>query len=512
MGLMRRLPQAAHVDVLLLIEGTYPMVPGGVSEWVHATITSLSSTKFGIVFIGGDISDAGSPHYKLPPNVAHIEYHYISDTWRAQRKWSRPPEARNPEALAQIAQMYHALVTAASEDLPAPDATELFELIVAGSITREDFLHSRDAWEALRPCYQGAHVDGRSFIDIFWQIRAMYAPLLALNAAIEQLPRAGVVHSLSTGFAGALATLLKKRRNDAVLLSEHGIYTRERTIDLARTAARTNQAGHHSASLDDNDGRRIWIKYFESLGTICYRQANNITALHTSNRAWQLAAGAPEARSRIVANGIDVDRYERLHNERADTVPRVVAFIGRVVPIKDLKTFIRSIALMRQHDQNIVGWIVGPMDQDPRYADECLALVRSLGQLNHVRFLGFQDIEYIYPRIGVVMLTSLSESLPLVVLEAFASGVPVVATDVGACSELIEGRDDQDRARGKAGRIVPIANPQASCDAVLELLDDTNAWTSARDAGISRVRALYDKSTMLEEYQSLYDTFAKRSA
>ena len=512
MGLIRRKPQAASVDVLMLIEGTYPMIPGGVSEWVHATISSLSDTRFGIVFIGGDESQNDAPHYALPSNVVHLEHHYIADTWKSHRHWSKRREARNPEALTQISHQYRALVDAATNDLPAPDATELFELIVAGSITREDFLHSRDAWEALRPCYQGDYTDNRSFIDIFWQIRAMYAPLLALNAIIDRLPQAGIVHALSTGFAGALATLLKQRRNDAVLLSEHGIYTRERTIDLARSAARSNESGHHSASLDDNDGRRVWIKYFEALGTISYRHADSITALHTSNRAWQLTAGAPQERSRVVANGIDVSRFERLRDERPETVPRVVAFIGRVVPIKDIKTFIRSIALMRQSDPEIVGWVVGPVDQDPQYADECLALVRSLGQLNHVRFLGFQDIEHIYPRIGVLMLTSLSESLPLVVLEAFAAGVPVVATDVGACTELVVGRDAEDIARGKAGAVVPIADPQRSCNAVLALINNEHAWQSARDAGIERVSALYDKSNMLDAYQSLYSHFSQRSA
>jgi|GEM_PF-7083538 len=294
MGLIRRKPQAASVDVLMLIEGTYPMIPGGVSEWVHATISSLSDTRFGIVFIGGDESQNDAPHYALPSNVVHLEHHYIADTWKSHRHWSKRR--------------------------------------------------------------------------------------LALNAIIDRLPQAGIVHALSTGFAGALATLLKQRRNDAVLLSEHGIYTRERTIDLARSAARSNESGHHSASLDDNDGRRVWIKYFEALGTISYRHADSITALHTSNRAWQLTAGAPQERSRVVANGIDVSRFERLRDERPETVPRVVAFIGRVVPIKDIKTFIRSIALMRQSDPEIVGWVVGPVDQDPQYADECLALVRSLGQ------------------------------------------------------------------------------------------------------------------------------------
>lgn len=512
MGIIRRWPHAQSVDVLLLIEGTYPVIPGGVSEWVHATVTSLSDTRFGIVFIGGDAREAGDSHYDLPKNVVHLEHHFISDSWKARRRWTQQVAARNPGALQQLAMFYQELVDAAANDRPAPRADELFELISAGSITREDFLHSRDAWEALRGCYQGVSTDTRSFIDIFWQIRAMYSPLLALNAIIDRLPQAKVVHALSTGFAGALATLLKQRRSDQVLLSEHGVYTRERTIDLARSASTRRASGNQSASLDDSDGRRVWIKYFESMGQLSYRHADNITALHSSNQEWQLAAGAPASRSRIVANGIDVSRFEQLRTDRKKTIPRVVAFIGRVVAIKDIKTYIRAIALMRQSDPDIVGWIVGPIDQDPRYADECLALVRSLGQLNHVRFLGYQEVEQIYPRIGLVMLTSLSESLPLVVLESFAAGVPVVATDVGACAELIIGRDANDRKHGTAGAVVSIANPQQCCENALELLNNPDKWLAASAAGVARVNALYDEDYMLEEYRSLYADMSGRAA
>ncbi|MEM6987324.1 MAG: GT4 family glycosyltransferase PelF, partial [Pseudomonadota bacterium] len=422
MGIIRRWPTAQAVDVLMLVEGTYPVTPGGVSEWVHATVSSLTNHRFGIVFIGGDRTEANSLHYSLPRNVVHFEHHFIADAWKSRRSWSSQQQARNPGALTQLSSFYRALVDAAATDSQAPDADELFELIAAGSITLQDFLHSREAWDALRDCYHGDTTGRRAFIDIFWQIRAMYAPLLALNAIIDRLPKTQVVHSLSTGFAGALATLLKQRRSDAFLLSEHGVYTRERTIDLARTASSQRESGNQSASLDDSDGRRVWIKYFESLSCISYGHADRITALHTSNQDWQLAAGAPVERCSIVANGIDVDRFERLRHDRTTEIPRIVAFIGRVVAIKDVKTYIRSIALMRQSDPDIVGWIVGPIDQDPRYADECLALVRSLGQLNHVRFLGYQDVDDIYPRIGLVMMTSLSESLPLVMLESFAAG------------------------------------------------------------------------------------------
>ena len=77
-----------------------------------------------------------------------------------------------------------------------------------------------------------------------------------------------------------------------------------------------------------------------------------------------------------------------------------------------------------------------------------------------MKFLGFQKPDEIFPKLGLTVLTSISEALPLVMLESFASGVPVVATDVGSCRELIEGRLPEDRALGPAGGGGPDRRPR----------------------------------------------------
>ena len=90
------------------------------------------------------------------------------------------------------------------------------------------------------------------------------------------------------------------------------------------------------------------------------------------------------------------------------------------------------------------------------------------------------------------MLTSISEALPLFVLEAFAAGVPVVATDVGCCRELIEGKGSDGDAAGAAGIVTAIASPQETARAVVELLRDPGAWAAARQAATAaRSRAVW---------------------
>ncbi len=87
---------------------------------------------------------------------------------------------------------------------------------------------------------------------------------------------------------------------------------------------------------------------------------------------------------------------------------------------------------------------------------------RELGLEHNVRFDGPVDVRKELPHVDVLALTSISAAQPLVVLELGAVGVPVVATDVGGCRELLEGRTTEDQALGAGGLLTPIASPAAS--------------------------------------------------
>ena len=152
----------------------------------------------------------------------------------------------------------------------------------------------------------------------------------------------------------------------------------------------------------------------------------------------------------------------------------------------------------------VEGWIVGPEDEDPDYAAECRSLVASLGLEGKVHFLGFQSIQEILPKLGVMVLTSISEAQPLVILEAWCAGTPVVSSDVGSCRELIEGGEPEDRALGMAGEVVAIADPQATARAILSLLRDPQRWQAAQASGLARVRRYYGEALMLQRYRDLY--------
>ena len=72
-------PRAESVDVLLLLEGTFPYVSGGVSSWVNQIIRGFPDIRFGAIFIGSRREDYGPMRYELPDNLVHLETVFIHD-------------------------------------------------------------------------------------------------------------------------------------------------------------------------------------------------------------------------------------------------------------------------------------------------------------------------------------------------------------------------------------------------------------------------------------------------
>jgi glycosyltransferase involved in cell wall biosynthesis len=499
-------------DVCLLLEGTYPFVRGGVSGWVHQLLTGLPELSFSLVFVGGRRSDYGEPKYTLPPNVKELEAHYLEDAYkdRAPRRVNLPGEKLEP------ARALHDYLKARTPGAsrPAADVMENLERAVDGMLATleeprglhiEDFLFGSGAWDFMREKHLGGD-DDASFVDYFWTLRLMHGPIFQLARIAAKAPEARAYHSISTGYAGLLGAFLERRRRRPFILSEHGIYTKERRIDLNQAQWLDDLGPARRAEGQDGSAtvRSLWIRYFEGLGRLTYRAADPIISLYAGNRERQHQDGAARDRTRVIVNGIQLERFREARESRPREIPHVIGLIGRVVPIKDVKTFVRTIQLVLSELPTVEGWIVGSWEEDPNYGEECQELARSLGVSERVKFVGHKDVREILPRLGLLMLTSISEAQPLAVLEAFAAGVPCVTTDVGACREQIEGQTPPDRALGAAGRVVPFADHEALGRAAIELLSDPEKWHACQAAGQERVRRFYAESTMLEAYGSVY--------
>lgn len=187
-----------------------------------------------------------------------------------------------------------------------------------------------------------------------------------------------------------------------------------------------------------------------------------------------------------------------------------MALIGRVVPIKDIKTFIRSIGYLRETLPDVQALIMGPNEEDLGYSDECIELVKALNLETVITFTGKVDVKDYFPRIDLVVLTSISESQPLSILEAGAAGIPCVATPVGACEELIYGRKQEEPPLGAGGRIAQLANPIEIAKNMAALLLDRHLWTKCSEAMKKRMKTYYNKELQIESYTVIYEELMDR--
>ncbi|SEK42239.1 GT4 family glycosyltransferase PelF [Nitrosovibrio tenuis] len=495
--------QQKYADITLLLEGTYPFIRGGVSGWVHQIIEGLPKYTFSLIFLGSRKSDYDEPKYVLPDNVVHLECHYL---WEPFFK-SKPKACKgNDEYIVESGKLHERFRNPCSGFDEAALKKLLVSLGQPSGFSAEEFSFSDAAWQHICEYYNKYNA-GNSFIHYLWAIKATHIPLFLLASVADRFSMAtGAFHTVSTGFAGFLGVLLHYRTNRPLILTEHGIYTKERKVDL-----QSHFIKEHRDSLSDalymgmQYQELLWIRYFESLGRLIYTASNPIISLYENNRRRQIADGADRDRTQVIPNGMEMERFLPIRAQWPGKIPLVIGLLGRIVPIKDIKTFIRAMRTVVIQLPEAEGWLIGPEDEDKGYVEECKSLIRELGLEGKVRFLGFQKISDVLPRLGLLVLTSISEAFPLVLLEAFASGLPVVTTDVGACREIVEGNSDEDCALGCAGIVTPIADPEATATAVITLLTDENRWHAAKRAGIQRVETYYTQSRMLDSYKSVYD-------
>ncbi len=488
-----------NIDILIISEGTYPYVRGGVSSWIHQLMHGLDEFNFGIVFIGSKKDDYNEIKYQFPENLVFLLEAYMFDF----EKKVGIKSLKGDEKAKRNVQKIHKWFKSSNQRFPK----ELYTLdFYINQVDEKFFLYSEMSWEFITALYEKNCPD-MPFIDYFWTVRSIHAPIWTLAKIAKKISsKAKVIHTPSTGYAGFLGALLSKNDSIPLILTEHGIYTKERRIDLLSSNLFSyEKIDLLKQSYEDDYIKQMWIKFFEGIGLFCYDQSNPILSLYNGAKNAQIAYGAKEERCFVVPNGVDTVNLKKAYEKREKEIPMIVTLIGRVVAIKDIKTFIRAIRIAVYEIPNLEGWIVGPMDEDQEYALECLQIVQNLGLQKNVKFLGFQNIIDILPKSGILTLTSISEGMPLVILEGFAAGLPCVATNVGSCKELIEGAlNKEDIAVGKAGEVVEIANAAGLAKAYIKILSNEDIYYKYQKNALKRVNDFYTQEQFFNTYRDIY--------
>lgn len=496
------MPIEGPADVCLLLEGTYPYVSGGVSSWTHELLRAQSHLKFSLVCIlapGAKLE----PRYTVPSNVIEITHITVQNLPRGGMLSSHTTrEDLFKELELPLLKLQHSpSLKGLSEIMDA-----IHRVKHAGSTL---LLNSPEAWKTLVRMYSETMGDS-SFIDYFWTWRGLLGS--AYSLLLGYLPPARMYHTLCTGYAGLLIARAHLETGKPCLLTEHGIYTNERKIEITAAEWLNDEKGLNlnvNRRRYERDLRDFWIDSFSGYAKLCYEACNPIITISEANREMEVADGADPAKLLIIPNGVDVDRFSKIEHKSSGRP--TIALIGRVVPIKDIKTYLHAVAIIRETLPNIQAFIMGPTDEDSDYYQECLALVENHKISKSVTFTGKVKIDDYLPQIDVVVLTSISEGQPLVILEAGAAGIPSVCTDVGDCRDLIYGRPNETPPLGAGGAITLLTDPDAVARSVLTLLTNPEHYHRCSVTMKQRVQKYYHKQDQDQAYRDIYEQLLAQS-
>ncbi len=469
------------MKICIVAEGCYPYVVGGVSSWIHSMIKTFPDYQFIVLAIVANRSMRGKFVYELPENVVEVRELYLQDyDWKGRRTQRRK---RLKLGRAEYDALRSLLVN------QQVDWDTLFAMFAEKEFLLNDLLMGADFLHAVQECYR-LHYSEIVFSDFLWTMRSMYLPLfLTLRT---KLPEADVYHCVATGYAGILGCMAKRRFGCDLLISEHGIYTREREEELIR------------ASWVEGIYKNIWIDQFRKMSQLAYNEADIVTSLYAHARELQIELGCPEEKLRITPNGVNTGRFRGL--SRPENMPPDMIHVGavaRVTPIKDIKTLIRAFDYAKRQVPNLKLWIMGPTDEDEEYARECFEMV-ELMHLTDIEFTGRINVTDYLGGIDMTILTSISEGQPLTILEGYAAHIPAIATDVGNCRGLIYGESDD---FGEAGILTHIMNVEEIADAMVKLAKHPMRREQMGEAGYRRVMAKYKIEDMEQTYRDIYWQF-----
>ena len=458
--------------VCIILEGSYPFITGGVSAWTHDLIKNLPEIDFVLFTISPE--ENMELRYELPDNVTEhrdvvLNKHYKSTSKPASKK-----------LMKEAVEIIHSAF--GSDDMSR--FKRLIEIMPEGYFIYDDAVKTDTGWHRIVEASQ-RHNPSYAFTDYYWAWKSAFDMLFTIIGS--SLPDADMYHTISTGFAGIAASAAKIRKKKPLILTEHGLYHKEREMEIRKS------------KLIRGYQRDMWISLYNSFSKACYSQSDLIISLFEENRRKQHELGADSRITEVIPNGIDLPRFTI---EREEKEGFHVGLVGRVVPIKDIKTYIATAKIVLDHIPEAIFYCIGPTDEDPAYYRDCELLVKSMKIEDRFIFTGRQNVVDYYKFLDVLVLTSVREAQPLVILEGYCGGVPAVATAVGNIPEMLDYDD----------RFIAPSKDSAKLAECIEFIRNHPAeMKRINEANKTKAVRYYNKIDLHKRYHEIYRSFMKPS-
>lgn len=302
---------------------------------------------------------------------------------------------------------------------------------------------------------------------------------------------------LDLGCVRRLSRLLRKERVDL-------IHAHQYTPFFYATAARALRVRlpvmftEHGRHQPDYPRRKRMI-----YNRLVLRRGDRVIGVgETVRRALIENEGIAPPRVSVIYNGIDLAAFETKNADRAAARREigvgpddfVIAQVARLDYLKDHATAVRTIARTAEQNRQARLVVVG----DGPLRGEIEEQIARAGAGEFIRMLGLRrDVGRILAVADAFLLTSISEGIPLTVIEAMAAGLPVVSTAVGGVPEVI--------VEGETGLLSPAGDDQALAQALLALSADGELRARMGEAGRRRAREIFSEEQMHAGYRECYN-------
>ena len=314
-------------------------------------------------------------------------------------------------------------------------------------------------------------------------------------SGIEHRPLRHATRSMSpardVGAFAELYRVFRELRPDIVHTHnpKPGVYGRI-AARAARVPVVVNTVHGLYALPEDRFAKRAVVYSLERVASTCSdaELLQNVEDLSTLRRL-----GIPARKMRVLGNGIDLARFDpaRIDPSRVEVLRKemgaepgdvLCGLVGRLVWEKGYREVFAAAARLCERVPNLRFAIIGPTDPDKSDAVRATDIAAA-EQLGNMRFLGSrEDVDDLYAAMDLIVLASYREGFPRTPMEAAAMGVPVVATDIRGCRQVVDDCGN--------GLLVPLRDVDALCAAIEHLA--TRSDVRARMGAAGREKALQE--------------------
>jgi glycosyltransferase involved in cell wall biosynthesis len=238
--------------------------------------------------------------------------------------------------------------------------------------------------------------------------------------------------------------------------------------------------------------------YEKTVSKWIIQSSDEIVAVSNAVMKHALSLGASSGKVKVIPNGVDLEEFKPRREFKKIGV-RKVLFVGRLFSNKGVQYLVKAAPMVLAKHPCVEFIIVGkgPMEAELRN------MVRRLNIEHAFKFLGIvPSIPEVMSQCDIFVRPSLTEGMPLTILEAMACGLPVIASKISGSSEVIKD--------GETGILVEVGNVEQLSNAVIRLLEDENYAERIRIRAYEFVKKHYSWDKIAEEYLKTYDDVLNR--